>query len=120
MSQDQNALRKFVAISFTALLLVQLLQVAGIRHYTPVMRQFWDWYELDLSSLLLFQYHQYHLYWLLPLVTVIVGFDVLRREAVSIRYASIAFGLLAALTLAVQFVMIRPLFEPIEMMIINR
>lgn len=120
MAQDNAGLKKFVAISFSALLLVQLLQVAGIQHYTPVMRQFWDWYDVNLPSLLLFHYHQYHLYWLLPLVTVLVGFDVLRRETVSIRYASIAFGVLAALTLVVQFVMIRPLFEPIEMMIINR
>ena len=120
MEPDQRALKKFVAISFTALLLVQLLQVAGIRHYTPIMRQFWDWYDVNLPSLLLFHYHQYQLYWILPLLTVITGFDVLRREKISVRYASIAFGLLALLTLVVQIVMIQPLFEPIEMMIINR
>lgn len=120
MTRPADPFRIFVALAWLALLVTQVLQAIGITRYTPVLRQFWDWYDLSVSEQLLYPYHGSGLHWLLPAVTLLVGFDVLRRKTLSPAYATTGFVVLAGLTLAVQLVLIGPLFRPLASMIINR
>lgn len=120
MTRQADPFRRFVAAAWLVLLAVQVLQALGIARYTPVLRQFWDWYDLSVSEQLLYPYHGSGVYWLLPVVTLLVGIDVLRRNTLSPTYATVGFVALAGLTLAVQLVLIEPMFRPLASMIINR
>lgn len=120
MTRQAEPFRIFVAIAWLSLFLVQLLQAIGIARYTPVLRKFWDWYDLTVSAQLLYRYHGSGLFWVLPVITLLIGVDVLRRKPLSPAYATVGFLVLAGLTLVVQLGLIGPLFSPLTSMIINR
>lgn len=120
MSNPDKRSRLFVLVSFTGLLIVQIMQALGIDKYTPVMRQFWDWYGADLASLTLYHYHNTKIFLLVPLITLLISIDILRRKSTPFRYATVSFIVLAILTATIQVWVIEPMFRPIESMIINR
>lgn len=120
MKPQANPFRVFIAAAYLALVVAQLLQAFGIARYTPVLRQFWDWYNLTPPSALLYAYHNSGLFWVLPGLTFLIGLDVSRRRRVSPCYATISFLVLAGLALAEQVWLISPLFDPLESLIINR
>jgi hypothetical protein len=120
MKQQSNPMRAFIGVAYLFLIVAQLLQAFGIARYTPVLRQFWDWYGLALPSQLLYHYHTTGLFWVLPGLTFLIGLDVLRRQKLLFGYATASFVVSGLLTLVVQLWLIGPLFSPFESMIINR
>jgi len=120
MKQQSNPMRTFIGVAYLFLIVAQLLQAFGIARYTPVLRQFWDWYGLALPSQLLYHYHTTGLFWVLPGLTFLIGLDVLRRQKLLFGYATASFVVSGLLTLVVQLWLIGPLFSPFESMIINR
>ncbi|MCP4214664.1 MAG: hypothetical protein GY765_08400 [bacterium] len=112
VQNNGEIIRGFIITSFSALLLWQIYQLVFFHMYTQVMVEALSnlGFELPVITKLYLSIYKWNS--VLPVLTLVLAVDVIRRAGVPKTYAIIGFASAALLTLLFQMLHQQALFTP--------
>ncbi|MCP4150895.1 MAG: hypothetical protein GY757_24325 [bacterium] len=119
-NEEQKAdrmIRGYVGISFAVVLIWQLYQLILMFKQTPLIMQSLSNLGAELPIITNLYLSIYNWFVILPVITIVLIIDMLRRKSIPKTCSIIAFGAVALLTLLMQMLFSQAMFAPFFLII---
>ena len=115
--QTDGLIRGYVGISFAVVLIWQMYQIIIMFNYTPMLIKSLSGLGAELPVITRLYLSTYNGFVILPVLTIILAIDIIRRKSIPKAYAMIGFGVVALLTLIMQMFFSQATFAPFFMLV---
>lgn len=110
--KTSDTIRGYVAVSFAVLLLWQVYLVYGMFKLTPTVKESLSNLGAVLPGITEIFFSVYRWTPILPIVTLLLAADIIRRKHIPKKYSIIGFGSAALTTLLLQMFYMQSTFAP--------
>jgi hypothetical protein len=111
--RTSGIVRGYVAVSFAVVMLWQLYQIFNMFRKTPIMKEMWVDFGRTLPTITQSYLNFYPWTIILPILTTLLAFDIIRRNLIPKIYSIVGFGVTAFSTLFLQAWVNEAMFAPI-------